>query len=154
MRTTNNMVVFLDFDGVTHPHSKTCSLDTFLEEQLQSLEIALAEYDARVVVISSWRESISIEILQTFLGGLAPRVIDKTGDTPQSSKYKRQHLVQEWLAKVQHAGEWMAIDDSPASYGDLANHVYVPISSEGFLHDDIRRFHDFVSQLTDLNHRG
>ncbi|MCW8829254.1 MAG: HAD domain-containing protein [Gammaproteobacteria bacterium] len=109
------MILFLDFDGVTHPLSGT----PFDLGCLKHLEAAVAEYAVDIVIASSWREHYPLAQLRKLLGTeLATKVVDVTPviDEP-FLKHVRYHEVQKYLAEAGHDEKsWVAVDDTPGFY--------------------------------------
>lgn len=56
MNKKNKFLIFLDFDGVTHPITGT---PMFIPECMSALSTALKSIDLELVVSSSWRETYS-----------------------------------------------------------------------------------------------
>ena len=70
------MVIFLDFDGVTHPVSGSAP---FQSDCLDALAKAFNQLDAEIVITSTWRLDRSIDELRTLLGNdIGDRIIDVT----------------------------------------------------------------------------
>lgn len=100
-----NCIVFLDFDGVTHPDR--CFEQNFFC-RLPLIEEVLREFPAAMVVISSsWRDHHSLAAMSKFFsGGIAPRVIDTTPNQRtisstwlpgQIGEYERQFECELWM---------------------------------------------------------
>ncbi len=116
----SHCIVFLDFDGVTHP-------DGCLRElwfcHVPLIEEVLLEFPLVDLVISSmWREHYSIDEIKRFLPtSLYERVIDVTPVKKKlsdrwvpgpSSKFEREWECEFWMKENRPWGTpWMAIDD-------------------------------------------
>lgn len=109
-------LLFLDFDGVLHPH------EHYRQQHFSSLprlETLLRDYPGvNVVVTSSWRESFDLcELRQFFSEEIAPRIIGVTPYIDDSKPFRRYREIQLFLA--QHAGlqtSWLALDDMAFHY--------------------------------------
>lgn len=122
MSTSANQlpVLFLDFDGVTHP--EPCyQEDVFC--RLHLIETVLLELTAVAIVISSsWRDQYPLDELRGFFcEALRPRVVGVTpsiknpssdwlpGHVPQ---FERQWEIETWMKANRPWGTpWLAIDD-------------------------------------------
>jgi len=72
------MIIFLDFDGVTHPVSGSTP---FQLDCLNALAKAVSQLDAEIVITSTWRLDRSIDELRALLGNdIGDRIIDATPD--------------------------------------------------------------------------
>lgn len=120
------MVVFLDFDGVTHPEDTNSKNQLFC--RLPLIEEALRQYPRVEIVISSaWRLQwpsptvATLELRQHFSEDIAPRVV---GVTPNHVHlnwketqdglwlWKRQWEIETWLRAHRPPGtRWLALDD-------------------------------------------
>lgn len=109
-------LLFLDFDGVLHPH------EHYRQQHFSSLprlETLLRDYPGvNVVVTSSWRESFDLcELRQFFSEEIAPRIIGVTPYIDDRKPFRRYREIQQFLA--QHAGlqtPWLALDDMAFHY--------------------------------------
>lgn len=141
-----NAIIFLDFDGVTHP-APACD-NYFRKRNLEALILAIMEVDASIVITSTWRLDKTLVDLTQLLGGLSSRVI---GTTPEIDdpfmRYVRQCEVEKYL-KDSGQGDilWVAIDDTPAFYAPSAP-VYVTNPLTGFIEQDIEPFIKVVRSL-------
>lgn len=137
------MIVFLDFDGVTHGLSRPA----FNPGCLGLLDVVLQEHEAKVVISSSWRYDYPVDRLVARLGPVGRFVIGITPDDPGRSKTPRLDALQEWLRQAAYAGPWLAIDDKPQWYGDLATHVVAPDPAIGFQAVDAEAFRRLAKQV-------
>lgn len=119
------MILFLDFDGVTHEYA--CKPARYFHA-LPLIESVVREFTPEklaIVVSSNWRNNTAWStIVSVFAHDIAPRVI---GFTPQSktldfqalplilSAYPREAECTAWMRKHRPAYcPWLAIDDEPA----------------------------------------
>ena len=116
-----NCILFLDFDGVTHPDP--CSKEAFFC-QLPLIEDVLREYKhVDVVISSSWRYDHRLTELQAYFSqDIRTLVIDVTPSVARTDDegWMPRHLLQhhrEWECRKwmrQHRpleAPWLAIDD-------------------------------------------
>ena len=116
-----NCILFLDFDGVTHPDP--CRKEEFFG-QLPLIENVLREYrQVEIVISSSWRYDHSLPELQAYFSSdMRARVIDVTPTVARTDDegWIPRHLLQhhrEWECRKwmrQHHpldATWLAIDD-------------------------------------------
>jgi len=135
------MIVFLDFDGVTHGTSGA----TFSEGCLSLLNAVLTEHSARVVIISSWRDEMPLQSLVSELRQVGRHVIGVAPEEPAYTRTPRELVVRQWLAENGYTGPWLAIDDNPRWYGDLAPRVVATDPRLGFTGNDAERFRELVA---------
>lgn len=136
------MIVFLGFDGVTHGLGRPA----FDPECLALLETVLGEHRAQVVISSSWRYDHLVERLVGKLGPVGRFVIDVTPDDPGYSKTPRLDALLAWLQQAAYTGSWLAIDDKPEWYGELADRVVAPDPRVGFQTVDANAFGRLAKQ--------
>lgn len=116
-----NCILFLDFDGVTHPDP--CRKEEFFG-QLPLIENVLREHrQVEIVISSSWRYDHSLPELQAYFSSdMSARVIDVTPTVARTDDegWIPRHLLQhhrEWECRKwmrQHRpldAPWLAIDD-------------------------------------------
>lgn len=138
-------ILFLDFDGVTHPVSGG---GTFRKECLEALNIAILELNLEigVVISSSWSETYDLESLKNYLGNsLSKYVIGKIRYyiSDPYLKYPRFHLVGQWLSENGMIdAEWIAIDDELGNYP--SENAYFTNRRTGFASKDIKPFVEMV----------
>lgn len=131
----NKFLVFLDFDGVTHPITGT---PMFIPQCMSALSTALKSIDLELVVSSSWRETKSFDELKEILSPLGKKV---QGITPVIDdpflKNVRYYEVLDYLkeSKQENLG-WIAIDDCRGFYPDEAPVYWTDIKT-GFTEKDI-----------------
>jgi hypothetical protein len=148
-------IVFLDFDGVTHP--EPCYADSAFC-CLPLIEAVLREFPAvEVVISSSWREQHTLDDMRAFFApDIARRVVAATpvvshmnrfwlpGHAP---KYPRQWECQQWL-KVNRVGSfpWLAIDDRGYWFEPDCKHLLLTDSSRGFSEHDAERLRSMLKE--------
>lgn len=110
-------VLFLDFDGVTHPEVCTAAE---LFKCLPTIEEVLRQHqDVEVVISSSWRVHHPLEELRGYFSPeIARRVIDCTPVYTQhkcepAAKMVRQVECMSWLDAHRPSSPWVALDDVP-----------------------------------------
>jgi len=137
------MIAFLDFDGVVHGvHG-----DPFDGECMAQLEACLAEYDSRVVIISSWKDELPLDVLLLRLRQLGRRVVGACAEEPAFTRVPREQLVDQWLMENAYSGPWLALDDNPTWYGRHYERVLATTPKTGFTEDDVPRFHALVAAI-------
>ena len=130
------MIVFLDFDGVTHPVSGSTP---FRPDCLEALSCATSELNTHIVITSSWRLEYNLDELKLLLGDeLGSRVIDVTPELDQDPflHWPRAREVLKWLIQNRmHDKPWVAIDDEEGNYP--AGYSYITDRQTGFTNRDI-----------------
>ena len=141
MGTSAAPILFLDFDGVTHPDP--CDKER-LFESLPLLESVLRSFpDVQVVLSTTWRQNYPIgELRDLFSNDIVARVI---GGTPAISDYDRdwypvalserprQREVEAWLHQNRTlAHPWVAIDDRPLWFNTECPNLLVTDRTIGF----------------------
>ena len=111
------MILFLDFDGVLHPAPNNNSTDfsalPLFEAWLRSHE------DVRVVISSSWREIMSLDVLKAiFATDLQHRIIDKCPivEFIGIEEFWRHKEIMEWIRINGYQGSWLALDDMDTAF--------------------------------------
>ena len=149
------MIVFLDFDGVTHP--ATCQVDA-LFGRLPLIEAVLREFDApRIVISSSWRVFHTLgEMREFFSADMAERVIDVTpvlerlddGWLPDpSQRFERQWECEAWLQRNHLQGTpWLALDDWPYGFEPQCPHLLRTDPDQGFGPGDAPRLRAMIEE--------
>lgn len=110
-------IVFLDFDGVTHP--EVCKGEQ-LFTCLPLIEDVLRNHPlVDVVISSSWREHHPLnELREFFAPDMRQRLLGSTPVTPRNeaepaAPYVRQTECETWLTTHRPGHPWIAIDDVP-----------------------------------------
>lgn len=111
------MIIFLDFDGVLHPVPNNGSSDFSL---LPMFESWLRNHtDVRIVISSSWREIMSLDVLKAiFSADLQDRIIDKcpTVEFIGQQNYWRYLEIIQWIEINNYSGKWLALDDMESAF--------------------------------------
>ncbi len=112
-----NQILFLDFDGVTHPEGCRTA-DLFC--RLPLIESVLLRYPhVQIVISSSWRETQPLEELrQRFRLELRERVVGCTPLARQdpcepAMRHVREIECRAWLQMHRPDAPWIALDDNP-----------------------------------------
>lgn len=150
------MIVFLDFDGVTH--SETSSTEP-LFGRLPLIEAVLREFETvRIVISSSWRVHHSLDVMREFFSlDMAQRVIDVTpimeedggdgGVVIVPDRFERQQECEAWLEKNRPRGtSWLAIDDWPYGFEPQCPHLLLTDPDQGFAPDDAPRLREMIEE--------
>lgn len=109
------MILFLDFDGVLHPVGKRTGGETTFANLPLLEEWLRANKHVNVVISSSWREVMDLEILQhIFSEDLHSRVIDACPIVPSEPdpEFCRHAEIMAWIKKNNYQGNWLALDDT------------------------------------------
>lgn len=153
------MILFLDFDGVTHPEP-CCRGNEFC--RLVLIEAVVRKFPAVEIVISStWRDHYRLdELRQHFAADLRARVVDVTpsaknpspvrhsGSAPATehereieaclvalrpTAHEREWEIETWLVAHRPQGTpWVAIDDRPELFRANNQDLLVTNSAYGF----------------------
>jgi len=140
-------ILFLDFDGVTHPDpheaEELFTLLPLIEDVLRGFEAC------KIVISSSWREVHPLDELREFFApDMRPRVIGVTPDHRfLRGTYLRQLECEAWLRKKQvwlpqnqRAGTpWVAIDDCPYMFRPYCGNLLAIQPKKGFTRKDAVR---------------
>lgn len=133
-------ILFLDFDGVTHP--EVCTAPE-LFNCLPRIEAVLLHHPLVEIVISSaWREYHPLaELKQRFCPQLRPRVV---GGTPLQRQdpsepalcHVREIECRAWLTANRPDAAWLAIDDAPWLFSPRCANLLLTNHALGFTTDD------------------
>ena len=163
MRDLNaGCIVFLDFDGVTHP--QPCETDQ-LFGNLPLIEDVLREFaTCKIVISSSWRDVHPLdEMREYFAEDLQARVIDITPRYPVSRYHRvveptpahhRQWECEKWLQSKQEwlpqnrrlQAPWIAIDDRHEWFHPQCPNLLVTETKVGFAADHATRLYAMLSE--------
>lgn len=147
MTTSPNTLLFLDFDGVTHPvpgqtPQSISELENsgiygdgqfFKRENVIQVNRLIHELDAKVVITSSWRREFPWNFFNRLF---LERVIGQTPSLPIARKYNE---VKHFLVEKQlHRTPWIALDDDRAHYPEIKN-IHFTDSTTGLTADDVDR---------------
>jgi len=154
LRHAHTPVIFLDFDGVTHP--EPTSGPVFI--QLPWIEGVLRAYPQVPVVLStSWRESYPIDVLQSnFSPDISPRILDVTPVMDWSarlhhpalvSRASRQAEIEAWLyANLTISHPWIAIDDRAHWFEHGCRHLLFTNRRTGFTGADAEQLRQMLQE--------
>ncbi len=122
-----SLILFLDFDGVTHPDVQLPGRYWAHFQSLPLIESVLRKHPCvEIVVTSTWRTSRSLDELRFFFADdMRPRVVGSTPvldrfnrdafrdmHAPNLSEAYRQAEIEAWLHMNRPMGaDWLAIDD-------------------------------------------
>jgi hypothetical protein len=159
---TAGCILFLDFDGVTHP--EPCEKgELFL--RLPLIEDVLREFGTcKIVISSSWRAVHGLdEMREYFAADMQSRVIGVTpeysvlrlhGIVEPAATYHRQWECESWLQHKQvwlpqnrrlHA-PWIAIDDRPDWFCPDCGNLLPTRTDTGFGADDATRLQAMLEE--------
>ncbi len=139
------MLLFIDFDGVTHPRVGGMPFSASCMEALsQAIQGAYIE----IVIASSWREEMNFGELQELLHQLGKPVIAVTPviDDPFTQHVRYQEVLKYLQESEQQYEKWMAIDDTRGFYPAHAP-VFLTDPLTGFTHDDIPGLQKMISAI-------
>lgn len=138
MDKLEDIVLFLDVDGVLNTHPETRGL---MPTQLAELRKIIENCNPSVVVSSDWRHGEDrlqqirdvLEGMKARFGGITPRVSD-TADVG----CKRAAEIAGWLAINALPDRFVILDDTTASeFGDLQEHVVQTNPQRGLVESDV-----------------
>ena len=110
------MIIFLDFDGVTHT-IQSSELGYF--QHVPALEEVLREFPSvQIVISSSWRFFEDFEQLKShFSPAFRERIIDVTPTLEPNWLHHARFLeISAWIEQNDYWGDWLALDDQ---YGEF-----------------------------------
>ncbi len=134
------MILFLDFDGVLHPHLR--HEPDFCHNELL-WQILRACPDAQVVFSTSLRDIYSPAEMVVFVtngGGedLAHRFIGFTPNLEKEGRYGRRDLeIQSWIDTHAYNRQWLAIDDVPELFNGGHTNLYIVDGNRGITDADV-----------------
>ena len=153
--STDNCVLFLDFDGVTHPQpcfqeNVFCRLP-LIEAVLRERELR----DVEIVISSSWRDHYSLDEMREFFSlDFYRRVI---GVTPSITKpgrnwmpghepeFEREWECLAWIKTNRPSGtRWLAIDDRPYWFRPESKNLLLTDAKFGFSPADAETLRDML----------
>lgn len=126
------MILFLDFDGVLHPLDRPNGLFTLVPE----FERLMRRYPAvGIVISSSWREGYKLEQLRAiFSDDIAGRIIGLTPVLqPCSHAHVREAEILLWLrSNGRVSEEWVAVDDCALLFSPGCRNLVLVDGETGF----------------------
>lgn len=152
-------ILFLDFDGVTHPDP--CE-DDELFCRLPLLEEVLREHPSvEVVISSSWRLTHSLPQMRAFFApDMRARVVGATPTRPRTASlprelagYERERECVAWMMNRQPKGfPWLALDDRSWSFRPDCEHLVLTRTRVGMTLETQGELREKLGHLT--NARG
>lgn len=141
-------VLFLDFDGVTHP--EVCTTPELFCRLPLIEDVLLRHPHVQIVISSSWREHHSLDELRLhFCHELRERVVGCTPLARQdpcepAMRYVREMECTSWLqvhrpAVLARSG-WLALDDVPWMFKPMSPNLMLTHHRTGFVAADALRF--------------
>jgi hypothetical protein len=149
LRHARTPVVFLDFDGVTHPEPTSGPVFVHLPQ----IEAVLRAYpQVNIVLSTSWRESFHLDVLRSnFSADISPRILDVTPVLDWSarlhhpaplSRASRQAEIEAWLySNLTMAHPWIALDDRAHWFDPGCRHLLFTNRRTGFTPADAKQLH-------------
>ena len=139
-------ILFLDFDGVTHPWPVDKS-KMFDKQCLENLHKSFGKASIQIVVSSTWREHLGLQGIKQKLGRLGDYV---SGVTPIIDEpflhHVRYHEVKLFLKENNLIGEkWVAVDDEQGNYPKERQNVLITNHKTGFTQCDIVKLKDMLA---------
>ncbi|WP_353398571.1 HAD domain-containing protein [Hydrogenophaga sp. 5NK40-0174] len=148
----NSPVIFLDFDGVTHP--RLCSPEE-LFSCLPRIEVVLQRHPkADVVISSSWRECHQLhDLRQHFDAGFRHRVVactpaPKFDHREPTPPHVREFECLTWLEGNRPNSPWLAIDDAKSLFTCNCSNLLLTNGSIGFSESDALELHARLVSIT------
>jgi len=147
------MILFLDFDGVTHHFyslSRRDAVANSLFVFLPRLEKVLRDYpEVKIVISSEWRNHHPLDELKAFFSDdIRERIIGATPLEPRTKDFipgRRQRQVEDFLkARGLTEHPWLAIDDEWDHYLPDANVVRC---DDGFFDAEEAALREMISRL-------
>ncbi len=138
-------VLFLDFDGVTHP--EPCHQEGVFCRVELIVEVLQRFPTVEIVISSSWRMQYTLSELQDFLVELPPhRIIDVTPSIKSPSLEwtqgvyslsERQWEIETWMKANRPLGTpWIALDDRAFWFEEGCKNLLLTDKKTGFTKDD------------------
>ena len=140
-------IVFLDFDGVLNSEQSVKQLGTryrFARANVNALNEALKQTDARIVITSSWREGWTLKEIVVFLerDGVVPgRVVGKT----RALGGKRGIEIDAWLCSAPYNVESFVIFDDKDDMAMHQNRLVQVNQQVGLIFSDAQRAIELLS---------
>lgn len=144
-------ILFLDFDGVTHP--EVCTAPELFNCLPRIEEVLLRHPLVDIVISSAWREYHPLaELQQHFCPQLRPRVVGCTPLQRQASCEPAMHHVREvecraWLTTNRPDAAWLAIDDAPWRFSPRCANLLLTNHAQGFTDEDALRLDERLGLL-------
>ncbi len=154
------MILFLDFDGVTHPVFQKRELsddENQLFSYLPRLEGVLRDFpNIKIVIASSWRENRPWKnIIGIFSPDISARIIGATPilkvKEPPYPKHPRYEEILSFLSRNNFAtAQWVALDDDPGIYPPDCQNVI--LCADGFRDAEEHRLRVTLGMMQKLSY--
>lgn len=137
------MLLFLDFDGVTHGH---IGGPLFNPINMDAIREAIYPYRPQIVLSTSWREVYKMDALEELVFSLGFPLIGATPVIEEPFvKFIRYKEILLWLEQNGHiTTPWVALDDMHGLFPEHAP-LYKVDGIVGFTPEDIPKFQRFVN---------
>lgn len=139
VKNLNNLIIFLDFDGVLHPFFPRAELSddenkyfSYVKNFEEAITHIQNHFNVRIVISSSWRLNKTIEELKTnFSKNISALIIDITPEINDEVLYHglREMEAKQWLLENETYNIWIALDDHEFLWSTKDNLV---ICNDGF----------------------
>lgn len=145
-------VVFLDFDGVTHP--ECCKTERLFTSVPLIEEVLRRHTSVEVVISSSWREHHPLSELRAFFShDMSHRVVGVTPVAPRHRAEPSPAAVREtecltWLAANRPDHPWIAIDDVPWIFSPGCPNLLLTHHRVGFTQLNADQLHSILERLS------
>ncbi|WP_172840258.1 HAD domain-containing protein [Solemya pervernicosa gill symbiont] len=140
------ILLFLDFDGVTHPRTGS---QAFLPTCMTALRNAISNYDIHIVVSSTWRETNRMHELVDYLlplqkpaVGITPVINDRF-----LSAVRHHEIIKYLIDTEQQSRRWYTIDDCPGFFPSPSESVYFTNPRTSFNEDDMPNFKKLLKSV-------
>lgn len=149
MNSNYPTVLFLDFDGVTHP--EPCTAEHAFS-QLPLVESILRDFvDVEVVISSSWRSHFTLDSLRLNFSddirarviGVTPSVIDSSWN-PAVPEFDRQFEIEHWIEEHRPGANWIALDDRAEWFEPGCTNLLLTDKSTGFIAQDTEKLRNLL----------
>jgi hypothetical protein len=145
-------IVFLDFDGVTHPY--ICDAKDHFTCLPQIEAVLRRHVNVEVVISSTWRQRRTLAQLREFFAAdIAHRVVSSTHVLPLDDPKLAGGAIREvecraWLTDNRPDHPWVAIDDVPWNFTVGCPHLILTHHSVGFSTSDAIHFDSVLERLS------
>jgi len=135
------MLIFLDFDGVTHPVGG--GNNYFFTESLNVLRYISEKYEPKFVISSPWKNAYTLKELKSFLPDISHRIIGKTPNyTGAPRDYIRELECRYFVKKNNFSETLIAIDDQAENFNKIP--LFLTNPKTGLTVNDIEQFDNFI----------
>ncbi len=146
-----NPILFLDFDGVTHP--EVCTAPELFTCLPLIEDVLLRHSHVHIVISSAWREHHCLaDLRQRFRPELREWVVGCTPLARQdpcepAMRYVREIECRAWLAVHRPDALWLAIDDAPWLFSPDCSNLLLMNHKLGFTAADAERLDVWLSTM-------